>query len=489
MTARVGKKDKKGGRQQWLLLAAGAAVASSLLATACCCSRESAASPAETSSTLTVPVVLPTQQNLVRTIRQPGWIKSYEETPIYAKISGFVESVNVDIGDHVKKGELLAKLWEPEMVQELKLKDARVVQAKADLVQAREQLNAANANIDTVAAQVKEAEAGITRVEAEVKRWDGEYYRAKDLYGKKVYDKATMDESQHQMEASRAGLDQVKAKYLSMKAAYIESVAKRDKAKADVDAAKAKVDVCEADDREYAAWLDYQNIRAPYDGVITERIIHTGHFVTPSSSDGSMGSSKPDGNTKTSRPLFNMVRMDIMRITIQVPECDAVLVKNGTPATVTFQGLLDKEVSAKVTRFSWSLDDHARTLCVEIHLRNPEEELRPGMYAYASIMAELPGARVVPAEAVVDDGDRLYCCVVENGKVVRTVVKTGYRTDTLVQLLKKQVRPGDAAGRARWLDFTGKEAIVARNPKALIDGQSVATEPDNRPTFAQADSR
>jgi len=480
MKSRAGKKGPMAGPKRLLCLGGAAAVAAALIAVGTGCNRESAAAPAgETQATPPVPVVTPTRQNIVRLIKQPGFIKSYEQTPIYTKIAGFVQVVNVDIGDHVKKGELLAKLWEPEMVQKLQLKDASVKQAKADLVQAREGLNAAEANIDTVKAQVKEAEAGIAQVEAEVRRWESEYARAKYLVSKNVYDKQTMDESMHQMEASKAGLDKAKAKYVSMKAAAIESVAKRDKARADVEAAKAKVDVTEADDREYAAWLDYQNIRAPYDGVITERNIHTGHFVHP----GSEGSSH-----KAAHPLFDMVRMDLMRITIQVPEADAVLVKNGTPANISIQGLLDQEISAKVTRYSWSLDDHARTLWVEIHLPNPKEELRPGMYAYANIMAELPNALVVPLDAVVDEGDRCYCCIVQDGKVVRTTVKTGYRTDTVVQLLKKQGRPSDSGKAADWVDFKGNEAIVARNPKALLDGQNVATEPESRSGLAQVGS-
>jgi len=462
------RDGKKGSPQRFLLLVGSAAVALALLAVAAGCSHESAASPADqVQSEPTVPVVTPTLQGFVRLIKQPGYVTSYEQTPIYTKIDGFVEVVNVDRGDRVKKGELLAKLWEPEMVQKLKLKDASLVQAKAELVQAREGLNAAEANVETLKAQVNEAEAGVRQVVAEVKRWEAEYVRSKKLYAQDIYDKQTVDEALRQTEASSAGLEKAKAKLASMKAAAIESVAKRDKAKADVEAAKAKVDVAEADDREYAAWLDYQNVRAPYDGVITERNIHTGDFVHASS----------EGRTnKAARPLFDMMRMDLMRITIQVPETDAILVKDGTPAIMTFPGLHGKEITAKVTRSSWSLDDHARTLWVEIHLANPKGELRPNLYVYATIMAEVPNALSIPAEAVVDEGDRQYYCAVENGKIVRTVLKTGYRTDNMVQILKKQLKPKRPGEDGQWVDFSGKEVIVARNPKALLDGQAVATE-------------
>jgi HlyD family secretion protein len=474
MKCRNGKKAHADRASRMLLLVGSAIAASAFVVVGSGCSHESAASPVESQKEPTVAVITPTHETIHRLIKQPGYIKSYEETPIYTKIAGFVEDVKVDIGDHVKKGELLAKLWVPEMVQELKLKEARVKQAKADLVQALEGQNAAEANVDTVKAQVVEADAGIRLVAAEVKRWDSEYVRSKKLFTQGVYDKQTVDEALHQVEASAANLEKVKAKLASMKAAAIESVAKRDKSKADVEAARAKVEVTEADAREYTAWLDYQNIRAPYDGVITERNIHTGHYVQ----------SIEASTNKAARPLFDMVRMDLMRITIQVPEADAVLVKTGTPALITVQGLLGREISSKVTRCSWSLDEHARTLWVEVHIANPTEELRPGMYAYATLLGEVPNSLSVPSEALVDEGDRQYLLTVENGKVARTYVKVGYHTDKMVQLLKKQLRTDGKEGD--WVNFKGNELIVARNPESLLDGQTVVTEKAEAPREASA---
>jgi RND family efflux transporter MFP subunit len=212
--------------------------------------------------------------------------------------------------------------------------------------------------------------------------------------------------------------------------------------------------------------------------VITERNIHTGHFLQ----------SNTEGSTnKGARPLFDMVRMDLMRITIQVPEADAVLIKNDAPCTVSIQGLLDREISAKVTRCSWSLDDHARTLWVEIHVPNPKEELRPGMYAYASIEAEVPNALVVPATALMDDGDAHYLCVVNNGKIERTAVKLGYRTDDVVQVLQKKVIL-PKSHRAKWVDLTGTEMIVARDVGALLDGQEVTAEAEHHDSHASLQS-
>jgi HlyD family secretion protein len=462
-------KMPSGSTQRLLLLAGGGIAAAALLALVSGCNHNSAAAPVDAEAkSSTVPVLTPTRMTLTRLVNQPGWIESYEQTPIYSKISGFVEEMNpdIDIGAHVKKDELLARLYVPERVEELEFKKSKVTQAKADLVYAQKALEAAVANVKTAAAEVLE-------YQAHVKRWQEEVNRYERLLKTGVGDRETLAEQRHQLDVSKAGVDRTQA-------AYIESEARREKARADVDAKAAIVKVSEADFREYKAWLDYREIRAPYDGVITERNIHTGHFVQPTS-EGS--------NNKAARPLFSMVRMDIMRIKIQVPEYDAILIKdgkNGSPATVRIQGLLDHEFRAKVTRFSWALDEHARTLLVEIHVPNPKEELRPGMYAYASIEAEVPNALVVPVEAMIDDGEKSFVCFVVGDKVVRTPVKVGYRTDKYVQLLKKQRSRSNSARVDGWVDLSGKELIVARHPDALLDGQAVTVEVEQSAQAQQA---
>jgi HlyD family secretion protein len=204
---------------------------------------------------------------------------------------------------------------------------------------------------------------------------------------------------------------------------------------------------------------------------VTLRNVHTGHFLQVSSS----------GSTnKSAEPLFNVVRVDKVRVNVQVPEYDAPLVKEGAAAVVTFWALKGQEFAGKVTRFTELLDDQARTLRVEIHLPNPGEHLLPGMYVNAAIKTEQTGAMTLPAEAVFTDGEHRYCFVVDpqTKKAVLTAVQVGVSNDELVQVLKKQTRSAQAHGQGRWEDFTGNEWVVSSNPESLIDGQAVtATAP------------
>jgi RND family efflux transporter MFP subunit len=438
--------------------------------------------------TATVTVVSPVQQPLRRTILQPGYARPYEQTPIYSRVAGYVDSVPVDIGDEVKgetgkgiqvsKGQLLATVLVPEKETELKAKEARVGQARAQLQQSRAAYEAAKANIETTKANVLEAIAAIARGEAEYLRWQAEHERGKKLSTGLVYDKQTLDEVLYQKQAALAGWEQAKARHLSARASAAESEARRDKAGADVEAAQSSLEVAQADRDQAKVWYDFREIRAPYDGVITQRNVHPGHFLQVSSG----------GSTnKSAEPIFTMMRMDILRITVQVPEYDAPLVKNGAEAVITFQGLKDEEIIGKVTRNTDVLDNEARTLKVEIHLHNmrlPDGtwKLRPGMYVNAAIKVATPKVWTLPAEAVYTDGDRSYCFIVdrEKNKAMKTAIQVGVRNDTLVEVIKKQARVQQAKNVV-WEDFTGQEPIVAANPESLLDGQAVIVVEKTKP--------
>jgi multidrug efflux pump subunit AcrA (membrane-fusion protein) len=349
------------------------------------------------------------------------------------------------------------------MEQELASKSAKIEQADAQVQLARKSLDAAIANVDVAAAQIKDAAAGVDRAAAERQRWQAEYERGKRLMVGNVFDKQTVDEALNQLQASTAGQLQAHARLTFANAALVESEAKRKKADAEITAAEANAKVARADREQSAAWLDYRDIRAPYDGNVTQRNIHTGHFLQSSSS----------GSTnKSAEPLFTMMSRDIMRATVQVPENDASFVKVGAPAIVRFPGLQEKEITGTVTRFTRALDERARTLKVEIHLPNPHDLLLPGMYCNAEIRTELPNALVLPTDAVFTDGEKDYCFVIENGKAMKTPIKTGVRTNKVVQVLSKQARSTKSGEPGEWQDFTGKEEVVAANPESLTDGQT-----------------
>ncbi len=399
-------------------------------------------------------IIKPERRTIRRTIEQPGTIQAFEETPLYAKVAGFVKEMRVDIGDQVKSGDLLAELLVPELDEELKQKVALVEQNQAEIKQAEAALAAADAYCQTTAAKVKEAEAGRASAEALVARWKGELQRLEKV-SKTTLDPQTLEETRYQMRSAEAGRDEVEAKVLSARAAHDEALAKKAKAAADVSAAKARLGVAQAAERRVAALVSYTKIRAPYPGVITRRNVDTGAFLQPS--PGSKGEA-----------LLVIMRQDKVRIYVDVPEMAVPFISKDTPAHVRVPALGGEIFAGAVTRTSWALDAKARTLRAEIDLPNPEGKLRPGMYSYATLVAERSGALTLPATALITQGDQTFCYRVADGKAVRTHVQTGLSGNGQVEVLRWQ-KPGKEGA---WLDFTGREEIVA-TASSVTDGQSI----------------
>jgi multidrug efflux pump subunit AcrA (membrane-fusion protein) len=402
--------------------------------------------------------VRPVRQALRRTFEQPGQIEGFEQTPLAAKISGFVKKLHADIGDAVRKDQLLAELYVPEAEEELKQKDALVLQADAEVAVARRLLEGAEAALLRADANLQLAEAGRIRAEASFSRWRAESERARVLHRQGAIDQQSLDQVTDQYKSAEAALGESRAAIAAAKAARSESAAQRDKAAADVKVAEAKLGVARADRQRTAAVLSYARITAPFDGVISKRLVDTGAFLQPGG------------------VLFVVVRTDPVRLFVDVPESEAVHVQVGQPARVRVQALDEQEVTGQVARFSWSLDGQTRTLRVQINLANGDGRLRPGMYANARLSVEHAGVLAVPAAAVWMQDDQPVVLRIEDGVARRTPVKVGLRQGGMVQVLKKQVRPPQP-GEPFWDDFRGDEDIVISNPAAVPDGQQIRRPP------------
>lgn len=150
------------------------------------CNRQ-AVPEAAADTTLALPQVVaakPERKSLRLSTTQPGKIEAFEQTPLHAKVAGFVEEVSVDIGDLVKKDQVLIRLSIPELHDEVAQQTAQLAQSEAELKQAEASIKAMIAAADTAESRIVEAEASISRTEAEHARWQSEYDRIGELAAK-----------------------------------------------------------------------------------------------------------------------------------------------------------------------------------------------------------------------------------------------------------------------------------------------------------------
>ena len=255
-----------------------------------------------------------------------------------------------------------------------------------------------------------------------------------------------MDETQSQLTSAEASRDESAAAVQSAEAAVRESQALIAKANADHATAEARLAVAKADLARAETMLGYTVIAAPYDGVVTQRSIDTGHFVQP-------------GNGSGAKPLLQVARTDKVRVYIDVPEMEAGLVDAGDMVTLRVQALPDAKLKAPITRTSWSLDIGNRALRAEVDINNDGSLLRPGMFANASIeLDSRANVLTLPVEAVIRNEDENYCCRVESNKIVRQPIKLGLRAGAEIEVL----------------DGIAEDSLVVLiRPQLLTNGQQV----------------
>jgi RND family efflux transporter MFP subunit len=422
-----------------------------------------------------VKVVHAQYRTVKRTVEQPGVIGAYERTALYAKVSGFVEKWNVDIGDRVKKGATLVELAAPELVAQHQQMLAQVELDRAMVEQSQKQHLVAQRNVTAATEMVVQARADVNRYEADVERWDSEVRRLTSLVADKVVDQQVLDETRRQLKSSQAALEASKSAVKTRDAQRLSAEATQARSKTDISAAEARVQVAIADERRLAALVGYLTIAAPYDGVVYARNVNLGDFVTPATGDPTQGIFSLGVSPSRATPLYVLNRIDPVLFVVGVPEADAAYVATGTRARVRVPALAGRELTARVTRTSWALNSTSRTLMAQIELPNPKGEFVPGMYAYGSVLIERPDVRALPVAAVTQIGNQTYCYLALDGKAVRTPVQTGVSDGSWVEVTGK-LAPSAGSSEGAWVAFDGSEAVIVGDLMEISDGVSVTVD-------------
>jgi RND family efflux transporter MFP subunit len=397
-------------------------------------------------------VIQPQRKPLVRHVSLPGRVEAYEVTPLHAKATGYAIRIPVDVGDSIRgpfgdePGMLLCELQVPELKEELIQKGAAVAQSEAEVLQSDASVKVAEAAVRSASAKVAEARATIAREESLYFRWQSEFLRVSKLAESGVVTQKVADETRAQRDAADAGRREVAARIASAEAHVHEVTANLEKARVDAVAVRSRLAVVEADKRRAAAMVDYTMIRAPYDGVVVERNVHTGHLVHAGA-----------GNRN---PLLIVMRTDPVRVMIDVPEIDAVHITSRTPIEIRIPALPGSSYVGTITRSSWSLNTTSRTMSAEVHIPNAEGRWRPGQYVHAELTAaNVENCLSLPQSAILTRDKQTYCLTVgDDGKVGFLPISLGLHAGPDVE-----VREG----------LNGNERVISVNVSAFREGQAV----------------
>jgi multidrug efflux pump subunit AcrA (membrane-fusion protein) len=348
----------------------------------------------------------------------PGTTIPETQAYVYARANGYVSKRFVDIGDHVREGQLLATIDAPDL-------DAQVIQAREQLAQAQQVL--------------AQTQSQLTLATVTVQR-----YRV--LVQKGVF--------------SRQDGDTQEANYSSQVA--------------NVDAAKRNVEAFKANLEHQVALQRFEQVRAPFSGVITERDVDVGALVSGPTSGA--GSPAPTGQVSSAGgsaqaalsnnagaggagttaatsaqspgqggPLFGIAQLNRLRILVSVPESYATAVHVGQSTTLAFEEQPGQHFTALVTRTANSIDPNTRTLLTELGLDNTGGKLVSGMYAIVSFPPTknaVSSTVLIKGDAIAIRHDRPEVATIVNGRVHFVPVTIGRDYGTTTEITSG-LKPGD----------------------------------------------
>ena len=328
-----------------------------------------------------------------RTIILPGEIQPFLNVALRSRVAGYVDRILVDRGSAVKEGELMVQLSAPEMKAQIAEYESKVQVAEGDRLQAEAKLASFGSTLTSLEATLAATQATYDRLKA-----------ASQTPG--AISGNELDIALRSVEAQRAS---VEAQRGNIQAQRASSEGIRN-AKAAAEAALRAVKEMEA----------YLRVTAPFNGVVTERIVHPGALVSPASE----------------MPLLVLQQISHLRVTVAVPEENVGAIAKG--ATVPFQvpAYPERNYSGTVARRAQSLDSKTRTMAVELDVMNPDQSLAPGMYATVKwpVRSAKP-ALYVPKTSVVTTTERTFVIRAKDGKAEWVNVKKGAADGDLVEVI------------------------------------------------------
>jgi RND family efflux transporter MFP subunit len=355
-----------------------------------------------------VEVTAPKRQDMSRRLDVPATMEAYEQADLYAKASGYVSEVRVDIGDSAKAGDVLAVIDVPEMGKELAEAQSLHSAAVAGVATADSKVVQATKMVDMARSMLVRAQAEFTLKKTTLER-------RKELFGGTAITQEQLDEAQNQRDIAAADVGIAEAKIAAAEADVAS-------ANASVVAANANVAVAQARIEKTQTLMLYAKIIAPFDGIVTRRLIDRGAFVQSATANRTM-------------PLFTMQRIDKLRIFLEVPESDIAFVQSGCTAKIKPYGIKGVELVGKIARSAQSLKPDTRTMRTEIDLDNSDGRLMHGMYAQVVIeLDERAGALTVPASSLLTEGKEPFVYAVVDDRAVRTPVRIGLDDGIRVQI-------------------------------------------------------
>jgi multidrug efflux pump subunit AcrA (membrane-fusion protein) len=355
-----------------------------------------------TSQALTV-----TKRDIRAQIQATGVVRAMvgAEVKVGSRVSGKVERLFANIGDHVKKGDPIAKLEDTDL-------KARVARAEADVLSARAQLRLLKRGAR--AEEVAEAEATLQQAEAELALATTDAERQAKLLADELISKEDADKARRNLAVARGKVAVAKSRVQLLEHRYLPE---------EIALAAAKVKLAEAGVMETQAILSYATLVAPIDGVVAQVTTQEGETVAA-------GMNAPT--------FVTIIDLDKLEVAAYVDEIDIGRVSIGQSATFTVDSFPDIDFTGKVTAVypRAVLQSNVVNYITIISVDNSEGRLKPDMTATINIVLdERKDVLAVPEKALRREGGRRVVHVVGDKGTVARSVRVGRRGGGFIEIV------------------------------------------------------
>jgi RND family efflux transporter MFP subunit len=339
-----------------------------------------------------VPVTKAARADLASDVVLTAEFQPFQQVDVMAKMAGYVRSINVDLGDRVRAGQVLATLEIPEMEDDLVRAAAAIGQADAEVATASDELRRDEAAHDLAHLSYGRIADVLRREPGLVPQQEVDEARSRDLVA----------------EAQAAS------------------------AKSSVRTAEQRTRVARAEQTRIQTLHNYMTIAAPFDGVVTKRYANAGSMIQAGTASQTQA-----------MPLVQLSQNNLLRLILPVPESAVSRVHVGGSVQVRVSSL-NRAFQGRVARFAGDIQPSTRTMDAEVDVPNPTLTLIPGMYAEVNLRVdEHRDALSVPLDAVDRNGPSARVYTVTSAGVIRIVpVTLGLEDDKLVEV-RSGLREGD----------------------------------------------
>ncbi len=327
-----------------------------------------------------------TRGDLSSTLTVAGEFQPYQEVELHAKVSGYIRRINVDIGDRVKTGQVIATLEVPELNAQVSASEAEIRHSQFEITRAQNEVTLAQANYAAL-------HAAYTRLSEASKRRPGLI-------------------AEQELDDSRAK-DQ-------------DAEAKINVAKSALEATREQLGISKADNQRVQSLEDYSVVTAPFGGVVTMRYADVGSLIQAGTAS----------NTQ-SMPVVKLAQSDLLRLRMPVPEEDVPFIKIGGDVSIKLQAT-GKTFTGKIIRFTRELSTSTRTMLAEVDVPNPDLTLSTGMTAQTTIVLQSQkDVLTVPAGAVLKGDSQASVLIVDaDNKVQKVPVTLGIQSPDRIEILQ-----------------------------------------------------